>query len=292
MYIARMNSARVLVIGATGVIGRAVVDDLLRANALVRALSRDAVGAELPCEAEVFTGDLTIPSSLDAALDDVSAVFLVWTAPAETVTEVITRIAERTQRIVFLSSPHNTPHPFFQQTPDNALAQLHAHIEREIARSGLVSTILRPGMFASNAVHWWARSIRNGAPIRWPYADAETAPIDERDVAAVAARVLCDGSHASGDYVLTGPQSLSNRDQVRDIGAVLGRDIEFVELSADEFRAETAGTWPAPIVEMLLAAWKGTLGVPALVTSSVEELTGSRGRTFREWVRDNADAFR
>jgi uncharacterized protein YbjT (DUF2867 family) len=56
--------------------------------------------------------------------------------------------------------------------------------------------------------------------VRWPYAEAPTAPIHERDIAAVAARILCEEGHGGKDYVLTGPQSLSQFDQVSIIGEV------------------------------------------------------------------------
>jgi hypothetical protein len=74
---------------------------------------------------------------------------------------------------VFLSSPHQTPHPFFRQP--NPMAALHANIERELATSGLPSVILRPGMFAANTVGWWVPQIRAGDVVRWPYGAVETA---------------------------------------------------------------------------------------------------------------------
>ncbi len=111
------------------------------------------------------------------------------------------------------------------------MAVLHATIERLIAEAGVASTIIRPGMFASNTLHWWAAAIRDGDRVRWPCGAAETASIDERDVAAVAARVLSDNRHAGGDYVLTGPASLSQTEQVRIIGGVISRPIQFQELS-------------------------------------------------------------
>src|SRR5262249_41828518 len=147
----------------------------------------------LPANVEVVTGDLTVPESLDAGLQGVGAVFLVWTAPPATAPAVIERLATHARRVVFLSSPHQTPHPFFQQP--NPMAVLHAEIERLIAGTGLESTTIRPGMFASNVVFWWAPAIRAGALVRWPYAAAETAPVDDRDVAAVAALTLYHDGH-------------------------------------------------------------------------------------------------
>jgi len=281
----------VLVTGATGRVGRVVVDLLVDAGVPVRALThRSEAAATLPANVEVVTGDLTVPESLDAGLQGVGAVFLVWTAPPTTAPAVVERLATHTRRVVFLSSPHQTPHPFFQQP--NPMAVLHADIERLIAAAGLESTIIRPGMFASNVVLWWAPPIRAGGVVRWPYGAAETAPIDERDVAAVAARALYEDGHAGGDYVLTGPESLSQAEQVGVIGEVLGRPIRFEELSPEEFRRETAGVWPGPILDMLLAAWGATMGRGAFVTSTVADVTGSPARTFRQWVVDHADAFR
>ena len=168
---------------------------------------------------------------------------------------------------------------------------LHAEIERLLAATSLGVTVIRPGMFASNARHWWAPQLRDGDVVRWPYAAAETAPVDERDIAAVAARALLDGQHAGGDYVLTGPESLSQAAQVGAIGDAIGRSLRFDELSPDEFRRETAGTWPGGVAEMLLAAWQAALGRPAFVTSAVQEILGSPPRTFYRWAADHASAF-
>ncbi len=280
----------VLVTGATGRVGRVVVDLLIEAGVPVRALSRrSAAAAALPANVEVVTGDLTVPESLDAGLRGVSTVFLVWVAPAATAPAVVERLAAYARRVVFLSSPHQTPHPFFQQP--NPMAVLHADIERLIVAAGLEPTIIRPGMFASNALFWWAPAIRAGNVVRWPYGAAETAPVDDRDVAAVAARTLYQDGHAGGDYVLTGPESLSQAEQVRIIGDVLGRRITFEELSPDEFRSQTEGSWPRPAVDMLLAAWGATTGKPAIVTSTVSGILGSAPRSFRQWVTDHATAF-
>ena len=284
------SSPPVLVTGATGRIGRAVVAELLRAGVPVRALTRRPEAAGLPAAVEVVAGDLTVPESLDASLQDIGSVFLVWTVPPATAPAVVERLASQTRRVVFLSAPHRTPHPFFQQP--NPMAVLCGDIERLIAAAGLASTMIRPGMFASNARFWWADAIRENGVVRWPYGAAETAPVDERDLAAVSARALYEDRHAGGDYVLTGPESLSQAEQVSIIGDVIGRRIRFEELSPDEFRRETADSWPRPIVDMLLAAWGATIGHRAFVTSTVADVLGSPARTFREWAADHADAFR
>jgi uncharacterized protein YbjT (DUF2867 family) len=256
----------------------------------VRALTHRAEAvATLPANVEVVIGDLTDSESLDAALHGVSAVFLVWTAPEATASAGVDLLRTHAPRVVLLSAPHQTPHPFFQQP--NPMATLYANIERLIATAGIPSTIIRPGMFSSNALFWWAPAIRAGAAVRWPYGAAETAPVDERDVAAVAAKALYEDGYAGGDYVLTGAESLSQADQVRIIGEVLGRPVEFEELTPDEFRSETEGSWPRPAVDMLLAAWAATMGTPAYITSAIFDILGSPPRSFGEWVEDHAGAF-
>jgi uncharacterized protein YbjT (DUF2867 family) len=289
MAMTQKHIAPVLVIGATGHIGRFVVDELLAAHVPVRALSRNPESADLPADAEVVSGDLTMPESLDAALAGVSAVFLVWVAPLAHAPAAIARIAAHTRRIVYLSAPHQTPHPFFQQP--NPMATMHAELERLIKAAALTYTFIRPGMFAANAVSWWAPQIRSGDTVRWPYAAAATAPIDERDIARVAAHVLSEDGVANGHYVLTGPESLTQADQVRIIGETLGRSIRFVELSPEEFRRQTSSTWPPIVVDMLLNAWHAAVGLPAYVTTSVGDLTGTPARTFRQWVDDHREGF-
>jgi uncharacterized protein YbjT (DUF2867 family) len=283
------DTAPVLVTGGSGRLGRLVVDELVSARVPVRALARRPAMAMFPTAVEVVEGDFTTPDSLESALRDVSAVFLVWTLPYATAPAVVERLARHASRVVFLSAPHRTPHPFFQQP--NPMAQLHASIEQLLVDSRMIPTIIRPGMFASNALNWWAPTIRGGQTIRWPYGAAETAPVDDGDVAAVAAKVLTDVGRAGGDYVLTGPESLSQAEQIHILATAINREIAFEELSPDQFRRETADTWPRPVVDMLLSAWEATMGQPAYVTSSVSELLGRPARTFHEWATDNASAF-
>jgi uncharacterized protein YbjT (DUF2867 family) len=238
------------------------------------------------------SGDLTRPESFDACLADIDSVFLVWAASGATVQPVMERIAKRARRIVFLSSPYQIDHPLFQAAQPNPVSTLHAEIERQIRASGLTWTFVRPGMFAANALWWWAAQIRAGDVVRWPYSLSPTAPTHERDIAAVAVRALCDDRCSGAEYVVTGPQCLSHIEQVRTIGEVLGRDLRFEEITPEEWLLELPPGVPAVAAPMLLKAWAGAIGHPALVSSAVEEVTGVPARTFREWVTDNSAEFR
>lgn len=275
---------RTLVIGGSSNVGRQVLSQLAPAETQVRALSRDPSAA--------VYGDLTIPETLDTPLDGIDSVFLLWTAPASAVAPAIERIAKRVRRIVFLSSPYKTPHPMFQRPQPNAISSLHAEIERLIVASGCEWTFLRPGMFASNAKLWWSQQIRAGDVVRWPYPHAPTAPIHEHDIAAVAVRALSEAGHAGQEYLLTGPESLTQSEQVATIGKVIGRPVRMEGISPDEAREEFSATWPIPVLDMLLKAWAGAMEAPALVTSTVAELTGRPARTFLDWATENAEDFR
>jgi uncharacterized protein YbjT (DUF2867 family) len=281
---------RILVIGATGTVGRQVLAQLPATGVQVRALARNPHTAGLPPHVDVVCGDLTLPETLDACLDAVDSVFLVWTAPPTAAAPALERIAKRARRIVFLSAPLKTAHPLFQQpNPARALA---AQIEQLIETSGLQWTFLRPGMFAANALSWWAPQIRAGADVvRWPYADTPTAPIHERDIAAVAVRALCEDGHAGAEYVLTGPESLSHFEQVSTIGRVIGRSLRLEEISPEQARRELLTSMPLSIVNMLLDAWAAALGQPAHVTSTIEKLTGAPARSFHDWATDHAAEF-
>jgi uncharacterized protein YbjT (DUF2867 family) len=282
---------RILVIGGTGNIGRALITQLTATDATIRAMVRNTDTAGLPPKVQVSRGDLTLPATLDESLHDIEAAFLVWTAPLAAAKPALERIAKHAQRIVYLSAPLKTPHPFFQASLPNPSSVLHEHIEQLIQRSGVEWTFLRPGMLASNALGWWAPQIRSGNAVRWPYLAAPTAPIDERDIASVAVRVLLEDAHAGAEYVLTGPQSLTQSEQISTIGCAIGRSLRIEEISPQEAEREWAATWPAPAVKMLLQSWSAAIGQPAYVTNSVAEVAGKPARTFFDWATDHARAF-
>src|SRR5437660_8145898 len=124
-------------------------------------------------------------------------------------------------------------------------------------------------MFAGNARHFWGRSIRAGGVVRWPYLNAPTAPIDEGDLAAIAVRTLSEDGHGGAEYVVTGPQSLTQAEQVQTIGRSIGRSLRLEEMSPDEARSELLPVFGSPtVVNMLLNAWAAASGQPAFVTST------------------------
>ena len=143
----------ILVTGATGNVDRHVVTQLLRTGAVVRALARDPASAGLPSGVDVVRGDLSAPGTLDACLNGVDAVFLLWPGlTAALAPAVLDATRKHARRLVFLSSLGIRDDRERQPDPINAL---HADSEHVIARSGLEWTFLRPGGFATNTL-WWS----------------------------------------------------------------------------------------------------------------------------------------
>jgi uncharacterized protein YbjT (DUF2867 family) len=103
---------------------------------------------------------------------------------------------------------------------------------------------------------------------------------------------LCEDGHAGADYLITGPQSMSQFEQVSTIGRAIGRSLRIEEMSPDETRREWRATWPPSVVDMLLKSWAAAVGQPAFVTSTVAEVTGMPARTFLQWSTDHVAEFR
>ncbi|KUL46017.1 nucleoside-diphosphate sugar epimerase [Streptomyces sp. NRRL F-4489] len=281
--------SEILVTGATGNVGRVVVEELVAAGAApVRAVVRRPEAAGLPGEVRVFGGDLSRPESLEAALKGSDTVFLVWPfLTAEGAPAVLEAIARQARRVVYLSSSGVDDAAGRQTDPIN---QLHADMERLIAASGLGWTVLRANTIASNA-RGWAEQIRATDAVRGPDI-AATAVVHERDIAAVARRVLTEDGHEGATYVLTGPEVLSRAEQVRAIGEAIGRPVRFESVPVAVARQRMLADGRPPVLVEALLASAESRSRSDVVTSTVEGLTGAPARSFRTWAEEHADIFR
>ncbi|MFF3291989.1 NAD(P)H-binding protein [Streptomyces sp. NPDC003023] len=275
----------VLVTGATGSVGRHVVDQLVAAGQQVRALTRTPATAGLPEEAEVFEGDLEQPQTLRAALTGVERLYL-FPVP-ETAREVVALAKEAgVRRIVVLSSSS-----VLDTSGDNHSAEHHRTVERAVEESGIAWTFVRPDEFATNLLWKWGHSIRTESLVRAPYGGAPRVLIHEADVAAVACAALLQDGHEGRAYVLTGPQAITQADQVKAIAAATGVPVAFEEITPDQAREQMGHFMPPPVVEMILGYLADAMDHPPVPNTTVEQVTGRPARTFARWAADHAGDF-
>ena len=268
---------RVLVVGASGSVGRELVPLLIEAGADVRALARRPVA--LGREVEWVAGDLQ--QRLIPALADVDAVFLLWPGfTADGSDAVVDAIAARAAHVVYLSSEPAGADP----------RTVWGTIEARIAAAGVDWTVLRPTGFAKNTL-LWAEQIPSGV-VEWPFGKAARSLVDERDIAAVAARALLE-RHSRQTHVISGPEALTQAEQVRLIGEAIGRPLRWREQPRAAARDALADVFgDAYAADAVLDTWERFITEPEIVTATVEAVTGRPARSFADWARAHAGAFR
>ncbi|MEU7298140.1 NAD(P)H-binding protein [Streptomyces exfoliatus] len=283
-----MTQPRILVAGATGRVGGAVVAQLHAAGVPVRALVRGE--ADFPEGVQAVRGDLGDPASLGAALEGVDAVFLVWPfLSAEGASDVIDAIGKRARRVVYLSSAGVGSG---EEEPGEAITAFHAELERLVEASGLEWTALRPTGFASNTLGW-AEEVRTTGAVRAPLARLARPLIHEADIAAVAVQALTTDALLGARPLLTGPELVTQERQVALIGEAIGRPVRFDEITlAEAAEKMKAAGYPAELVKAVLPVQAKMLDNPEPVNGEVERVTGTPARTFQEWAVDHATDFR
>ena len=264
----------IVITGATGNVGRPLVQTLTAAGEDVLPVSRHGDGHQ---------ADLTRPETLTPALDGAKAVFLLTSADflaggnLQPVVDVIRDAG--VPRVVLLSS-------------QGVATERHPAIHEDaVTGSGLEWTILRPGNFASNAFAW-AESIRTRRAMAAPFADVALPAVDPQDIAEVAAAVLREPGHANAVYTLTGPIAISPRQQAEVIQTAIGTPISFTELTRDQARTGMLTFMPEPVVEATL----NVLGTPTPAeqqpSPDIQAVLGRPPHTFADWVHRNIHAFR
>ncbi|MFC8870963.1 SDR family oxidoreductase [Streptomyces sp. NPDC057148] len=271
----------ILVAGATGNVGRPLVDQLLAAGHQVRALTRNPDKADLPAGAQAVAGNLADTASLAQAFEGVTAAHLISFSgedfsPLTNGTE-IADLARRAgvRRVTVLKGD-------VEKSP----------LEQAVEASGLEWTHLSPVEFMSNALEW-AESVKSEGLVREAFPEAKSAMVHEADIAAVAAVALTADGHAGQEYWLTGPEALTPPDKVRVIAEALGREVRYVELTQDEIVQQWREQgYSAEDIEFFVMMRTNPPEAGYTVLPTVEKVTGKPARTFAQWVRENAAAFR
>ncbi|GAA4601938.1 NAD(P)H-binding protein [Actinoallomurus liliacearum] len=281
----------ILVTGATGTIGRPLIDLLVREGAKVRAVTRDPEAAGLPSGVEAVAGDPSRPGTVVPHLEGATAVFLHPRAAGEAAADLLAFARERgVERVVVLSAINVDDDP--AQQPSRFQGDRNKEAEDAAIASGLEWVSLRAASFAVNTLRTWAPQVRAGDVVRGPYAAFAEPLIDERDVAEVGARALLGADLAGRRLRLTGPRSLSHTALVTVIGEVIGRPLRYAEVPPEAFaRGLVERGLPRPFVEALMARYARGAGPAETVTDEVARILGRPARTYAEWVADHAAAF-
>jgi len=278
----------ILITGATGHIGKELVPQLHRMGRSIRVLVRDEKRvAQLDPSIERVTGDLNNPRSLGSALHDVERVFLVTFETQQDINVIEAAKRCGVQHIVKLSTLEATDHKI-------KVGKWHYEREELIRASGLDWTFLRPGMFMSNSIDWWAESIKGQGSVFFPGGKkGKVAPVDPRDIASVAALALTQPGHNGKCYELTGSELFTISDMVQVISKVLGKPNQYVDIppiAAKLFMLKTGmdKTLVNALMEML-ASLRRNEG--AVVTETFQQLTGYLPRSFEAWCQEHVTAF-
>ena len=262
----------VLVLGANGKTGRRVVERLRNRGREVVAVSRSTVPAF----------DWNAPETWASLLQGVGAVYITY-QPDLAVPEAVEAVGRFTdlalaagvRRLVLLSGR------------GEAEAQ---RAEQALKDSGADWTIVRAAWFAQNFSENFLIDGVLAGEIALPVGATREPFVDADDIADVVVESLMDDRHIGQLYEVTGPRLMTFTDAVRDIGAACGRDIRFVEVTADEYEAQLKQLHlPDDLVGLILYLVTTVLdGRNEHLTDGVQRALGRAPKNFRDYARDVA----
>jgi uncharacterized protein YbjT (DUF2867 family) len=286
----------ILVTGAAGLNGSAVVRQFSRNGVAVRALVRDrskAVAiAELPC-VELVEGDMARAETLDRALGGIDRALMI-SSPNGQMLEVQCRFVDACKaagvaHIVKFSGKESS---FGFDATKFLFTRMHEEIERYLEKSGLGWTHLRPCQFMQVYLGEAPIVAANGL-LRLPLDDVRLSPVDTEDIAKIAFALLTQGGHQGRAFHITGPQALSMAEIAAAIGEATGKPVRYQKTSIEEHRRGLeAGGLPPFFVDALIEQALERLRHPqSRVELGTHELFGVQPTTFAEFARRHAAVY-
>jgi uncharacterized protein YbjT (DUF2867 family) len=286
-----------LVTGATGNVGNAVLGELAGRSIAVRALTRDTAKLDksdrnLASHVEIVQGDLTDSESVRAALQGVEAVFLASSFSPQMIvlhTKLLSAArAAGVKRIVQLSGIGANS----EICCARALRWL-GELEKLAQGSGLQVTCLRPTFFMQNLLEFGSSVAQQGL-IAGPFRDIHWTWVDARDVGAVAAAALLDESHAGATYTVTGAESLTYAQVAERLGTALEKPVRYVDITANETRGRLQAAGMSPVmIEATLELWDACASnlINVAPNDVVQRVTGRAPRSLAQFARDYRQRF-
>ncbi|MER7768247.1 NAD(P)H-binding protein [Kitasatospora sp. NPDC096140] len=280
----------ITVTGATGNIGRTLVELLAGADEEVVAVSRQPQPTPAQTGVRWTQGGVGDAASMRPALEGARALFLLLAGElnsrGESPNALLDAAADAgVERIVLVSSQVSATRP---DAPSHARLR---EFEAAVRGSGLDFTVLRPSGFASNAFAW-AETVRTGRTVHAPFGDVALPVVDPADIAAVAAVALREDGHAGRTYELTGPEPISPRRQAAALSEALDEEVTFVELSREEAHAHLARFMPEQVIPGTLDVLGVPLPAELAVSPDVAAVLRRPAAPFDAWVERNLPAFR
>jgi uncharacterized protein YbjT (DUF2867 family) len=229
----------ILITGASGTVGKAVLQEAMQALSKVRAMYRskeDAAKAPRGCEAVL--ADYADKPSLRTALAAVTSIYIVCSP--------IPQLPELESNMVDACKEAGVKHVVLNSALgagdySKSFPSWHRKVEDKLKSTGLSYTILRPNSFLQNIVAFNAPSIRAQNAFYAAMNDAKVSHLDIADIAVVAVKALQGGVHAGKTYELNGPEAISNQELARRISKVVGRTINFVDIPESAQRESMLG---------------------------------------------------
>jgi uncharacterized protein YbjT (DUF2867 family) len=265
----------VLVMGATGNVGGALVELLCAREVQVHAISREPRAWLEGVQGVV--GDANDPASLAGAAAGMDGAFLMSGYASET-----QLLADLGAGQVALLSSSSVP----LADRGNAMAAYHRDSEEAVKASDAAWTIVRPCSMQSNVTRW-KDQLDSGEVIRAPFADVAVAMTDPADVAAVLAAALTEAEHAGQTYRVSGPEALTPADQVAIIAEVLKRKLRFEAVRDDEARAMLPAQLGQAYADAQFDIFRDHPQYESEIQPTVEHVLGRPPGRLRDWLERN-----
>ncbi|MDB5708776.1 MAG: putative nucleoside-diphosphate sugar epimerase [Sphingomonas bacterium] len=282
----------ILVTGGTGTVGRPLVNMLGELPVALRVVAKQPPAWPLPDNARFAAADVEDKTAIEPLLEGVTAIFIHPRATKLAAGPLLDLAARQGVRRVVAYSAINVDEPEADQ-PSRFQGDRNKEVEEAVVASGLDWTVLRPATFMTNIIQMWGPQLARGDVIYGAYGDAREAVLDPRDLADCIGQVLVERSHVGERIELSGPHTLGFRDMVILLGQALGRPIIFQEVPADTIRAQMVGAgMPSDFVDSFLKRSERLTREPGKAAPGVKRILGREPRSFSDWARENAAAFR